>query len=207
MRKQTTGAVAAMHLRLDSYRLSLIFGPRLDCLAQYYEKYKFRVPMELTHAKPDLQSQCAGPHWPIIQYPCPHRGNARAMDVPGVNLSVKFMFSQRITKSGSTPVGIARQELQTPQHILWYPPMCNNLTNFAQDLMLTRSGRAGKSTMGKPMPRTLTDRRQIIPLAEAGTTIISEEISQNVASLQGIRDALALGDMPTMAEATAKSGG
>jgi hypothetical protein len=44
-------------------------------------------------------------------------------------------------------------------------------------------------------------------LTEAEITIVAEEMRQMLASVQGITDGLALGDMQAMVEAASKSGG
>jgi hypothetical protein len=44
-------------------------------------------------------------------------------------------------------------------------------------------------------------------LTEAEITIVAEEMRQMLASVQGITDGLALGDMKAMVEAASKSGG
>lgn len=78
---------------------------------------------------------------------------------------------------------------------------------FAQEQMPMTGGNMGKPMTGKPMPEKADDNRQIIPLTEAEITIVAGEMRQMLASVQGITDGLAMGDMQAVAEAAAKSGG
>lgn len=68
-------------------------------------------------------------------------------------------------------------------------------------------GNMGKPMTSSPMPQNVDDNRQIIPLTEAETAIVAGEMRQMLASVQGIADGLAIGDMKAVVEAASKSGG
>jgi hypothetical protein len=77
-------------------------------------------------------------------------------------------------------------------------------TAFAQDMM--PGGSMGKSMTDKPMPEKVEDTRQVVPLTETEITIVAAEMRQMLASVQGIADGLALGDLKTVTEAASRSG-
>jgi hypothetical protein len=79
-------------------------------------------------------------------------------------------------------------------------------TTFAQEQMPMTGGNMDKPMTGKPMPEKVEDNRQIIPLTEAEIATVAQEMRQMLASLQGVTDGLAVGDMKSVVEAASKSG-
>lgn len=80
------------------------------------------------------------------------------------------------------------------------------MATIAQDAMPMGGGHMDKPMMGKPMPAGVEDNRQIIPLTEAERAIVAAEMRQMLASVQGVTDGLARGDMQAVVEAASKSG-
>jgi hypothetical protein len=58
----------------------------------------------------------------------------------------------------------------------------------------------------KPLPQIAGDNRQIVPLTEAERTLVTAEMRQMLASIQGITDGLARGDAQAVIDAASKSG-
>lgn len=77
---------------------------------------------------------------------------------------------------------------------------------FAQNTMPMTGGNTDKAMPGKPTPEAVNDNRQIVPLTEAEKAIVAAEMRQMLASVQGVTDGLARGDMEAVAEAASKSG-
>lgn len=77
---------------------------------------------------------------------------------------------------------------------------------FAQEMMPMAGGNMGKAMAVKPMPEKVEDNRQIVPLTEPEITIVTEEMRQMLASIQGITDGLAIGEIQAVVEAASKSG-
>jgi hypothetical protein len=75
-------------------------------------------------------------------------------------------------------------------------PMANN------DMEKNMTG----NPMAVPMPLTAIESRKIVPLTEAEKAVVAAEMRQMLASVQGVTDGLARGDMAAVAEAAAKSG-
>lgn len=74
-------------------------------------------------------------------------------------------------------------------------------TTFAQDMRPMAGGNTGKA-----MPEKVDDNRQIVPLTEAERVIVAAEMRQMLASIQGITDGLARGDMQAVVGSASKSG-
>lgn len=79
-------------------------------------------------------------------------------------------------------------------------------TAFAQDMMPMPGGNMSKPMTGKAMPENMGDNRQIVPLTETERSIVAAEMRQMLASVQGVTDGLARGDMQAVVEAASKSG-
>jgi len=77
---------------------------------------------------------------------------------------------------------------------------------FAQDMKPATGGDTGSPVMAKPMPAKVDDNRQIVPLTEAERALVAIEMRQMLASVQGVTDGLAKGDMAAVAEAASRSG-
>ena len=77
---------------------------------------------------------------------------------------------------------------------------------FAQAPMPMAGGNMEKPMTGKPMPEKVDDNRQVVPLTEAERAIVAAEMRQMLASVQGVADGLARGDMQAVVEAASKSG-
>ncbi|MGO9444910.1 MAG: hypothetical protein ACLPXB_09050, partial [Thiobacillaceae bacterium] len=60
--------------------------------------------------------------------------------------------------------------------------------------------------MGKPMPETVTDFRQIVSLTEPERVLVAERMRQMLMSVEGVVDGLARGDARAVAEAASRSG-
>lgn len=77
---------------------------------------------------------------------------------------------------------------------------------FAQDKMPMSGGGMNQPMMNKPLPETANDHRQVVPLTEAEKAVVAAEMRQMLASVQGVADALARGDMASASDAASKSG-
>jgi hypothetical protein len=75
------------------------------------------------------------------------------------------------------------------------------IASFAQDGMPS----AGPH-MGKPLPATTTDLRQIVPLTEPERALVAERMRKMLTSVDGVVDGLARGDARAVAEAASRSG-
>lgn len=78
-------------------------------------------------------------------------------------------------------------------------------TPFAQDMMPKAGGNMGQARPSNAMPEKGDDNRQIVPLTEAERTIVAAEMRQMLASVQGITDGLARGDLQAVIKAASKS--
>jgi hypothetical protein len=78
---------------------------------------------------------------------------------------------------------------------------------LAQESMPMAGGNMGKPMMATPMPQQVEDTRQVIPLTEAEIAIVAGEMRQMLATVQGITEGLANGDMQAVVEAASRSGG
>ncbi|MEQ1592556.1 MAG: hypothetical protein ABL892_09235 [Thiobacillaceae bacterium] len=79
-------------------------------------------------------------------------------------------------------------------------------TLFAQDMMPKVGGNMGQPMTSDAMPENGEDTRQIVPLTETERRMVAAEMRQMLASVQGITDGLARGNLQVVIEAASKSG-
>lgn len=77
---------------------------------------------------------------------------------------------------------------------------------LAQDMKPATGGDMSKPMTAKPMPARVDDNRQIVPLTEAERALVAIEMRQMLASVQGVTEGLARGDMAAVGEAASRSG-
>lgn len=77
---------------------------------------------------------------------------------------------------------------------------------FAQDKMPVSGGGMNQPAMNKPLLETANDLRQVVPLTDAEKAVMATEMRQMLASVQGVADGLARGDMAAVSAAASKSG-
>lgn len=79
-------------------------------------------------------------------------------------------------------------------------------TAFAQDMMPKAGGSMEQPMTANVEPKNGDDSRQIVPLTESERTIVAAEMRQMLASVQGITEGLARGDLKAVLGAASKSG-
>jgi cytochrome c556 len=79
-------------------------------------------------------------------------------------------------------------------------------TAFAQDSMPMAGGHMGSTMNDQAMPDKVEDNRQIVPLTEAETAIVTAQMRQMLVSIQGVTNGLSRHDLQAVIDAASKSG-
>jgi len=76
----------------------------------------------------------------------------------------------------------------------------------AQNMQPMPGHMGGPMMGGQPMPQKVDDNRQVVPLTEPEIALVMVQMRQMLASVQGVTDGLARGDMSAVVAAASKSG-
>jgi len=90
-------------------------------------------------------------------------------------------------------------------HLLAALALLSSMNIFAQEPM-NMDNNMGMSMKSQPMPKSVKDTRQIVPLTDPEKAIVMAQMRQMLASVQGIAEGLARGDLQTVVEAASRSG-
>jgi len=89
---------------------------------------------------------------------------------------------------------------------LWALSLVFIYSSVSAQNMQPMPGHMGGPMMGQAMPQKVDDNRQVVPLTEPEIALVMAQMRQMLASVQGVTDGLARGDMPAVVAAASKSG-
>jgi cytochrome c556 len=84
--------------------------------------------------------------------------------------------------------------------------LCVSIPAFAQEPMPMNGGGMGNAMKSQPMPESVEDNREVVPLTEPERAIVNAQMRQMLASVQGVTDGLARKDLKAVIEAASQSG-